>query len=524
MLSMGRWVLGSIFAGGLLLAWTNCCLAQSGNFVTRGQDSGDVLPATEPAGDKPPKSVDNSTPDDGEHAAAPSAKPDPRLLGIGKLAFDCRCIQCHDAQKSLQKMKSLSGWRSTVQRMAQKDGAEIPSQEMEPISAYLASLNPTSSGNVANSAEGNALDQASEERNLAIYSTFSPTWRGGNGDLQNPGFVPDIWAGVAWQSSTSALSARATACFSCHTEAGLGSRIEMVEAAVRLDLSFLLTGCRGTVLRSAAEAGRFIVPFGVFAQQSNPGVYRTVSKPLMYNMGFRVSDGRWGDPVLPMPYSDEGAKLDFTLDLTDAINTTLNVYVVNGLQGANDGIDFDLSRDYVDNNRRPAVGGRWTIGSAGVRFGASYMSGVFSPTGGVGPANSNLSYQIFGADVQARWKDLLRFQAEYARRDSDRIVNLPGQLLSTDATEGVYVEAELLVHRKWAVSLLSRYDWQRKNSPLPPPGSDLTVGQFSVQRVTTGMNKVLPGGSLLMFNHEYWIFPQGYSNIHVWGMRWAASF
>ncbi len=483
----------------------------------------DLIPATPPAEDEldekvraNPSKADKEVNDAKVKKAAVNAS----VIASGQSAFLNRCIQCHDAEKSTQKRKSVSSWRSTVLRMAEKDGAEIPSQEVDPIAHYLASLNPASSqaGTEASS------ESAGDEQDFSIFGTLSPTWRGGNSELQNAGFVPDLWAGIAWQSANSPISATATACFSCHTEAGEGSRIELVEAAARLDLSFLLTGCKGSRLRTSISAGRLIVPFGAFAQQSNPGVYRTVSKPLIYNMGFRVTDERYGDPVLPMPYSDEGAKIDFAYDLTEQVNATFDFYTVNGLQGGDEGIDYDLSRDYVDNNRRPAVGGRATIGSSWLRVGSSIMGGTFSPTGGSGPNNSNLNYSLFGFDVQSRYKDVLRFQFEYARRNSDRVVDLPGQLLNSDQTDGGYLETELLLLRQQKISVLARYDWQHKSSPLPPPGSDLLVGNFTVQRLTSGVNKVLPGGSLLMFNHEYWIMPQGLSHVHVWAVRWAASF
>lgn len=455
---------------------------------------------------------------------------DPQLIACGQIAFENRCIQCHDREKSLQKIKSVAKWRTTVRRMAEKDGAEVAEGEIDSIATYLASLNPN-----ARQAEADQSAAASTGRDgwretladaadeLTIFGTLSPTWRGGTPDLQNGGFVPDVWAGLAWQSQNSPVSVKATACFSCHSEAGLGSRIELVEAAVRLDLGYLLTGCRATQLRTSVEAGRFIVPFGAFAQQSNPGVYRTVSKPLMYNMGLRVADGRWGDPVLPMPYSDEGLRFDASYEFEN-FNATFDGYVVNGLQGTQDGIDFDFSRDYVANNQRPSVGTRVTVGSSMLRFGGSFIAGMFSPTGGVGPANSNLYYNIAGADAQFRWKDILRVQCEYALRNSDHVVDLPGQLINVDKTDGMYLEAELLMSRKYRLGLLGRYDWQRRASPIAPPESDLSTGTFSVQRVTWGINHTLPGGSLLMFNHEHWIFPLGYHAADVFGVRWSVSF
>ena len=39
--------------------------------------------------------------------------------------------------------KDLSGWRGTVRRMAARPNADIPNEDIEPISVYLASRNAT---------------------------------------------------------------------------------------------------------------------------------------------------------------------------------------------------------------------------------------------------------------------------------------------------------------------------------------------------------------------------------------------
>src|SRR5205807_10231113 len=114
-----------------------------------------------------------------------------------------------------------------------------------------------------------------------------PQWRGGNNQLQNPGFGPLAWIGANWQGNI--VSARATICISCHGvhEPGQISRIEPVEAAVRVDLSeFLDRHCHG--MKGSIDAGRFVVPFGAFSAMVDPSLYRTVSLPLIFNMGQRL--------------------------------------------------------------------------------------------------------------------------------------------------------------------------------------------------------------------------------------------
>lgn len=477
-----------------------------------------------------------ASPAKSEHRAAGW---DPAIVAAGEAAFQCNCLGCHDAARSLDKRKGLGGWRATVQRMANKDGAEISTLDQQHIAIYLtAHSQPAGPGSTAHMAwqdgegqsattngEAMAGFDADEEDPLAIYGTLSPLWRGGNSNLQNPGFFPDVWLGAAWQSTSSPVSGRVTACVSCHSEPGLGSRIELVEAVIRLDLTkWMSNGCEPCerTLQVAVEAGRIVVPFGAFAQQVNPGVYRTVSKPLIYNMGQRVFDENLGDPVLPMPYSDEGANLSMSRGIWNDVVLSADFYIVNGLQGGADGIDFDMSREYVDNNKAPAIGSRVTLGNQTLKVGGSIMGGRFNDNLGDGPNGRGMYYWIYGADATYRYQDILRLQFEYAQRDTDRFVNLPNQLFTRERVGGSYVEAELLLSRKYQISLINRYDMQARNSIVPT--GDMPTGTFNVSRYTYGVNYVLPGGSLLMFNVEHWFLPNPLKDIDVLGIRWAATF
>ncbi|MFN9725889.1 MAG: hypothetical protein ACK58H_21775 [Planctomyces sp.] len=74
-------------------------------------------------------------------------------------------------------------------------------------------------------------------------------------------------------------------------------------------------------------------------------------------------------------------------------------------------INFDDSRDYVDNNSTPAVGGRRTISNTSLQLGSSLISGPYAPRFGVGPDASWLSFLIAGADLTWRLADVQRVQA-----------------------------------------------------------------------------------------------------------------
>src|SRR5205807_7462588 len=141
-------------------------------------------------------------------------------------------------------------------------------------------------GAAATGAAG-AAAAGGEKSSFSVFATLSPLWRGGNNHVQNPDFAPLTWVGASWQGKV--VSARATLCITCHgvQESGLVSRVEPVEAAVRVDLSeFLDKQCHG--MKGSIDAGRFVVPFGAFSAQVDPSLYRTVSTPLIFNMGQRV--------------------------------------------------------------------------------------------------------------------------------------------------------------------------------------------------------------------------------------------
>jgi hypothetical protein len=361
---------------------------------------------------------------------------------------------------------------------------------------------------------------------LSITGTFSPWWRfGGSSQLQNPGPFADVWLGAAWQTE-SPVSAQAVACLSCHNQGNQYGKIDLVQASLRIDL-FKALGCKANSdppVKAAIEGGRFVVPFGAFYQQVNPGVYRAVTRPLIYNMGQRVNISNIGDAVLPMPYSDQGAVLNVAVPFDETTTAVFDGYVVGGLQGNLNGIDFIASRGYVDNNRSPSIGGRIAVGNKYLRVGGSALGGRFNPDALSGPPSPDMNYVVFGADAIFRYEDIFRIQFEYAERDSDRFGNVPGPMIFRERTGGSYLETELLLSRHWHLSLYARYDNMLRHSLLPPIGSQLPSGNFNIERLTYGLNWSLPGGSLLMFNLEQWYMPGGLANVNVAGIRWAAMF
>lgn len=488
---------------------------------------------------------------------------DPALVSAGQAAFSANCTKCHDASRALEKTKDLAGWQSTVSRMANKPGADIPSSSINAIATYLASRNQgeADSGEATGNGSGGEGESGSTpsmpttrggQSNFSAFATLSPLWRGGGSHVQNPGFFPEAWIGGTWQGGR-VLSARVTACTSCHgvNESGFISRLELLEGVVRADVSQWVDPFQIGV-KGAIEAGRFIVPFGAFASQTNPSLFRTVSKPLIFNMGQRVDSAELGQAVLPMPYADEGVLASLEIPLTEVgrymLTTTMDVYAINGLSGNERGINWVQSRDYIDNNGSPSWGGRATVGIPIVRAGASVTGGRFNIPGSVSTSSSTtttdiygastttsgtstvsvgkLDYLIYGFDIQARYENLFRFQFEYARRSNDRFDTVGSSSFEfTEIVDGYYFETELRPFEESPVSLVGRYDRQRRRSSLPPLGASGLYGpSFLTQRFTWGVNINLWRQSLLMINHERWFVPGPAADLDVLGVRYVITF
>ena len=339
------------------------------------------------------------------------------------------------------------------------------------------------------------------------------------------------------------------ACTSCHSDrnSSKGFTFELVEASATLDLKKLLfdkyrssetkqTAARMTASQMTAGAhdtmlqlngsenasasntmqqsvespistsadlkmGRFIVPFGAYSSFSHPGSYRTVTNPLMFNMGRRLDTGGSFQPVLPAPYSDEGVNLRFALREYCDRSYTLDLFAVNGLQGTTSGANFNFSRSYTDNNRTPAVGGRYTLGNNLFRLGASGMMGRMQNDG-----SAELDYHLIGGDAVVT---LERFRAyfEYAFRREQAGIAADNEI------DGYVLELEWRLLER--LGFLTRYDTLEHEIA--------SAGEQSVDRFTWGINLTMQRAGLLLLNHEHWMLNDR-SDVDVIGMRWITTF
>jgi hypothetical protein len=445
---------------------------------------------------------------------------DPQLVQQGQNYFEQSCTACHDAERATSKRKTVAGWMATVRRMAAQEDADIPADQHRAIATYLASLNPAyqvaeegedASDEASAEEEETDADAAAVEAELLPFTlngTLSPVYRGTETEMENRGFFPDVWLGIEWRPQSSPVSGKVVACASCHgSNTGLG--VELVEAAATLDLFHLLSGkppAERPHCKTQAELsmGRFVVPFGAFSGRAHPGALRTVSLPLMYNMGRRVGPISLGQPVIPLPYADEGANLHLERELPHDWDVTLDTYAVNGLQFGGPSVFF-FSRSYQDNNSNVAVGGRATIGNDCWRFGGSIAGGELQNEG-----DPLQTYSLAGGDVSYRNGEFFRAYYEYAIREEDSFPSPDSQSIAY----GNLIEAEVLLFNKPKISFLARYDTLEHRGAL---------GQMSTERITYGLNWVLPGGSLLILDHEHWIYDVR-PPANIFGLRWTTAF
>jgi len=435
----------------------------------------------------------------------------------GERAFFSACTGCHPASRALGKVKDRAEWRGTILRMAEKPDARVPASQVDAIAAYLAeqSRERAERGGLSSLLESGSLDD------LSVHATVSTVWRDSGRDhrLENPDFFAEAWVGAEFHPAGNPVSVSVTACTTCHLSSETEGRpIELVEASLAVDLDQALGSGDGP-LQAAFEAGRFVVPFGAFASRSNPAAYRTVSRPLLYNMGQGVDRSEMGAPLLPAPYSDEGVLLSLGGELGEAAGVGLDLYAVNGLQGTF-GLDLHQSRAWSDNNGDVAVGGRFTVDAFGVTLGASAMTGNMEASAGA--LAGRLGYYAVGLDVSARFGRRVGISAEVARRKNDQLV-FPSFARTEAEVEGYVVEGDLLLLEEPGLSLIARIDLLRYEGGVAPLSSSLSPDR-RMSRFTWGFDLATWGGSSLMINHERWWMPVGLEDLDLVGARWVASF
>ena len=289
------------------------------------------------------------------------------------------------------------------------------------------------------------------------------------------------------------LTFSAKACYSCH--------------GIEFD-NVMLDWMPST--RFNVQVGRLPLPFGEFSNRVDPSGHKTVSAPLIFDMG-RMAYGEKSAMnlgVIPLPYSDTGVLAYGQFFLMDALQVWYGAYGVAGFRGGND-LDFIATRApyYTDNNRVPAGGGRvvMTYASEGgsllgdVSLGASATAGRYD-------RDAQLGYLAWGADASLML-GRVTVRGEYATRQTDLDPDASYPYVLVDpwlSKEGWYAEVEFPVPPmdRW-VSAALRYDELRRRGTPLSASSQLSTDS-TIARYTAGLF-IIPAPSLyLKVGYEFW--------------------
>jgi hypothetical protein len=288
------------------------------------------------------------------------------------------------------------------------------------------------------------------------------------------------------------LSFSARVCFSCH-----GLEIDRAHVDWTPTPAFNV------------QAGRIGVPFGEMSVRYDPTSHRSVSKPLIYDMGRMGYYGRtaFNLGVVPQPYVDTGVVVYGQVWPSDQVQLWYGAYVVGGMRGEND-FDFASMRTsyYVDNNNEPAGGGRvvLTVSSSGpdsifkdFSFGLSGMYGHYDP-------NRLRAYTALGADASLRLGPFtLRGEAAFIRIEINPDPTLYRyHLIDTYIDKGgFFVELEHPLGSRFSV--LYRFDTLERKG-IPMPGSDPRLSPDSrILRYTQAFQLLLGSSMYVKASYEY---------------------
>jgi hypothetical protein len=257
------------------------------------------------------------------------------------------------------------------------------------------------------------------------------------------------------------------------------------------------------------QAGRIGVPFGEMSVRYDPTSHRSVSKPLIYDMGRMGYYGRshFNLGVVPQPYVDTGVVVYGQVWPNDETQLWYGAYVVAGMRGQND-LDFTAMRSppFFDNNRQPAGGGRLSLTFSGSNPDSSFKDLSLGASGMYGryDAERKHAYTALGVDMSLRIGPLtVRSEAALMRIELNPDPSLYRyELIDTYVDKGgFFVELEHPVTSRLA--LLYRFDSLfRKGDPLTTSDERLSPDS-RILRYTQALQILLSDFMYAKLSYEY---------------------
>jgi hypothetical protein len=301
------------------------------------------------------------------------------------------------------------------------------------------------------------------------------------------------------------VSSNVKLCVACH---GLEVGMAFFDLRVADELDF--------------RVGRFTPGFGEFPLRHDPANHATSDKPLPYDMGRMLRLREWNLGVLPSPWVDNGLEISGTHFFGSHTQIDYSVYAVSGPRAASENpIDFEYAQSrsgqtyYIDNNSRPAVGGRfaWSLTFDDLRMsiGASMMTGTYDE-------NARLKFRIYGGHAVIRFKNIT-LRGEYLRRRTKMALGPDPATRFTygprsDGTydpwflkDGFYTELEMPI--AWRIGAVLRWDGlHRVGNVLASNtvGVDGLSNDAGILRYTVGSTLRLRGALRLKLSGEFYDF------------------
>jgi hypothetical protein len=309
------------------------------------------------------------------------------------------------------------------------------------------------------------------------------------------GFTSEVAVKLAVDVSER-LSANVKLCHGCH-----GFELPMAYVDYRLADEFNV------------RAGRFSPSFGSFNLRQDPANHASSSNPLPYDMGRMLRFSQWNLGVLPSPFPDNGVEVGGTHWFGERAQVDYALYAIAGFKANVGSLDLDWSQSWslapflVDNNGRPAVGGRaaltFRIGDVDdLTIGASAMHGTYDP-------ENRVSYTIGGVDIAARL-GRTQLRGEYLNRHQTFAAN-PGVIfklpvgasgLQSFDKHGYYVEVERSITD--TIGLFGRADGLYRAGNVAADSA--LAPRSAIFRYTAGGTLAVWQGWRLKASAEFWAF------------------
>jgi hypothetical protein len=322
-----------------------------------------------------------------------------------------------------------------------------------------------------------------------------------NDTMPDEGIVGEFALHARVSAPAAKVSANLRVCWGCH-------ELELEEASFQWNpWSFL-----------QVKAGRMAVNAGSYNSRHDFAVRRTISKPLTRIMGNMPRAVEFNLGVLPAPYVDNGASVTVGFD-TEAVGMEFEAFVLTGLKGVGNDIDFVRSRQFRDTNGEPSLGGRVSLDVPFVSLNFSYMWGNYDP-------NSRRSYQFLSADARVRIGPVI-IEGEFAFRETEYTdpESAGGEnefykfgwwaQVTWQIIEPLYVVA--------AVDALHVTKIYLSNfGPTPNEAIAVTDDNNRIVRMVGGVGYTPWGGIMLRVTGEFWDFSDFHDAwvVHV-GLGWS---